>query len=85
MRRQRIRPFVPTSERIKHDDLSPDNIRIVVDWENFVVGAAVFVPAVNVTELVVQFYEIALKKNFQIERRVRIENGRWGVRFWRMS
>jgi hypothetical protein len=85
MKLQRIRRFVPTSERIKHDDLSPDNIRIVIDWENFVTGASVFVPAVNVTELTLQFYELAHKKKFQIEHRVRIENGRWGVRFWRMS
>ncbi len=85
MKLQRIRRFVPTSERIKHDDLSPDSIRIVLDWENFVTGASVFVPAVNVTELTLQFYELAHKKKFQIEHRVRIENGRWGVRFWRMS
>jgi hypothetical protein len=84
MNLKKIRPFIPTKERIKYDDLSPDHVRIVIDWENFVTGASVFVPAVNVTELILQFYELAHKKKIQVEHRVRVENGKWGVRFWRL-
>jgi len=70
--------------RIQHTDLAPDGVRIVLDWGAIEVGSSIFIPAVNVVELIVQFQSVANSKHWTIEHRVRIENGKWGVRFWRM-
>jgi hypothetical protein len=69
--------------RVQKTDLSPDGIRILIEWENITIGASIFVPAVDTPELIAQFYD-AMPKDWKIEHRTRIENGKWGVRFWRM-
>jgi len=33
--------------RLKSSDISPDGVRIVIDWDAFVVGTSVFIPCVN--------------------------------------
>jgi hypothetical protein len=32
---------------LKIDDLSPDDIKIVVDWEGLLVGSSAFIPCIN--------------------------------------
>jgi hypothetical protein len=58
---------------------------ILVDWGKFLTGSSVFVPAINVAELVSQVYEIAKAHKWKIAHRFRIEHGRQGVRFWRLA
>jgi hypothetical protein len=70
--------------RVRLDELAPDGIAIVVDWGQFVVGSSVFIPAINTTELIAQVYEIANRYGWTLEDRFRIENGKQGVRFWRI-
>ncbi len=70
--------------RLKQHDLAPDGVRILIDWDAYVVGASVFVPAVNVVQLKIQFNSIADDKNWKVESRDRIESGKFGVRFWRL-
>jgi hypothetical protein len=48
-----------------------------------VVGASVFIPCINNVKARKQLLDIAQRKNWQIETRVRIENGMFGVRMWR--
>jgi hypothetical protein len=48
------------------------------------VGSSVFIPAINITELIAQFYEVSDAHKWYIEHRFRIENGKQGVRFWRL-
>lgn len=69
--------------RIRNTDLAPDGVRILIDWEKLVLGASIFIPAVNTPELITQF-KSAMPEDWKIEYRNRIENGKWGVRFWRM-
>jgi hypothetical protein len=76
-------PRQRSDKRIRNTDLAPDGVRIVIDWERLVLGASIFIPAVNTPELVIQF-KSAMPKDWKIEYRNRIENGKWGVRFWRM-
>jgi len=33
--------------RLKLNDISPDGVRIVINWDAFVVGTSVFVPCIN--------------------------------------
>jgi hypothetical protein len=59
-------------------------VLILVDWDNFTVGSSVFVPAVNTQELIAQFYEVTDSMKWYIDHRYRIENGKQGIRFWRL-
>jgi len=65
-------------------DLDPDGIQIVVDWDKFLPGASVFVPCINTTAATSQLGKIAAEKDWEIDTRVRIENGNRGVRVWRI-
>lgn len=68
---------------LKFDDIAPDQVKIVVDWDKMVVGASVFIPCINNVKARKQLLDIAQRKNWQIETRVRVENGMFGVRMWR--
>jgi hypothetical protein len=68
---------------LKFDDIAPDRVKIIVDWDKMVVGASVFIPCINNVKARKQLLDIAQRKNWQIETRVRIENGMFGVRMWR--
>jgi hypothetical protein len=76
-------PSFSKDARLKFDELSPDGVRIIVDWDAFVIGASLFVPAIDVVELIDQMRLIASNKKWDIEYRFRVENGKLGVRFWR--
>ena len=69
---------------LRKDELRPDGVTILVDWDKFVVGSSLFVPCVDTTNCREQVLEITRRKGFRVEWRHRIENGRWGVRFWRV-
>lgn len=76
-------PRQHSNKRLHNTDLAPDGVRIIIDWKKLVLGASIFIPAVNTPELVMQFKN-AMPEDWKIEYRNRIENGKWGVRFWRM-
>lgn len=57
---------------------------IAINWENFVVGASVFIPAINLTELNKQMQIIANEKEIKLKGFDRIEAGKLGMRFWRI-
>lgn len=65
-------------------DLDPDGVHIIVDWDRFVPSSSVFVPCINTTECILQCEKIAEQKEWEIDTRVRIENGARGVRIWRV-
>ena len=71
--------------RLMVSDISPDGVRIVVDWSKFTSGASVFIPCVN-TKRAIDHVAMAVglpKSN--LEKRVRVEDGKYGVRGWRMK
>ena len=68
---------------LRLDDLAPDGVKIVVDWDAMVANASVFIPCVNNVKAEKQLLDIAQRKNWGVEIRVRIENGMFGVRMWR--
>jgi len=67
----------------KIDDLNPDGVKIIVDWERMYVGASVFVPCVNTLRANHQMRKIADLKLWRVAMRTRIENKMFGVRIWR--
>ena len=74
----------PKSIALTHDQLSPDGARIKVNWEQFVVGSSIFVPAINLVKLDKQMQEVTKIKQIQVKGFSRIENGKLGMRFWRI-
>jgi hypothetical protein len=64
-------------------DLHPDGVLIEVNWDKMVVGASIFIPCINTEEAIKQAEAIFRQKTWQLEHRVRIEDGRLGLRIWR--
>ena len=58
----------------------PDGVVIGINWEKFVVGASVFIPAINLTELNKQMQIIANEKEIKLKGFDRIEAGKLGMR-----
>jgi hypothetical protein len=65
------------------DDLDPDGIRIVVNWEGMSVGASVFVPCINTHKAKEQVNKISKVRRWQVTIKIAIENGKLGIRIWR--
>jgi len=69
---------------LKIDDLNPDKIKIVVSWDDMVIGASVFIPCIDTQKAKEQVQEVAERNLWQVTARVRIESGMFGVRIWRI-
>ena len=68
---------------LKTDDINPDTVKIIVQWDKMVVGASVFVPCIDTEKAKQQLEKVAELKSWQVDMRVRIENEMFGVRIWR--
>ena len=68
---------------LKTDDINPDTVKIIVQWDKMVVGASVFIPCIDTEKAKQQLEKVAELKSWQVEMRVRIENEMFGVRIWR--
>lgn len=67
----------------KKNDLNPDGVRITISWDNMSVGASIFVPCLNTEKASRQIKAITNEKGWQIKQKVRIEDGKLGLRVWR--
>ena len=65
------------------DDLSPDGVRIIVNWDKMVIGASFFVPCVNTQRAKEQVTTITKGKRWQVTIKIVIENDKLGIRIWR--
>ena len=70
---------------LKQDDLNPDGIKIVVNWEHMLISYSVFILWSNSAAAIKQIKDIAKRKNWKVETRVVIEDDKLGVRVWRVS
>ena len=68
---------------LKTDDINPDTVKIIVQWDKMVVGASVFVPCIDTEKAKQQLEKVAELKSWQVAMRVRIETEMFGVRIWR--
>ena len=69
---------------LKLHDLNPDGVRIIVDWDSMKTGMSVFILCVNTEKAVKQIKNIVQNKRWKVETRVVIEDGKLGVRIWRV-
>jgi hypothetical protein len=67
------------------NDLGPDGVRIIVNWDKMVVGASAFVPCVNTSQCKKEVVDIAKRLGFSVECRVVVEDQKLGVRVWRLA
>ena len=65
-------------------EINPDGLEIRVIWEHLAVGASVFIPAVNLVKLDRQVCKAATARNMRLAKAERIENGKLGLRYWRV-
>jgi hypothetical protein len=70
--------------RIRFSDLSPDGVRMVVDWDKFLSGTSLFIPCVNTKEAYQQVLEVTKLGKHEVVSKVMVENGKYGVRIWRV-
>lgn len=71
--------------KLHNDVLCPDGVDIYVNWRSFEPGMSIFIPAVDLHRLKNQMATVAMHRNFKIKSAERIEGGRLGMRFWRIS
>lgn len=78
---QLTKPFLKV---MREGQVCPDGVVIGINWKALDIGMSFFVPAVNLSILNKQVQKIADYKNLTIKGYERIENGKLGMRFWRI-
>jgi len=68
---------------LKIDDIDPDGVKIIINWDNMVIGASVFIACINTRKAVTQCTAIFTVKKWTLKSRVIIQDGKLGVRIWR--
>jgi len=69
---------------MREGQVCPDGVVIGINWDFLDIGMSFFVPAVNLPILSKQVQKIADYKNLTLKGYERIENGKLGMRFWRI-
>ena len=69
---------------LKTNDLSPDGVRIIVNWDNMVTSSSVFILCTNTQGAIEQAQKITDSKGWKTKSQVRVENNKLGVRIWRI-
>jgi len=78
---QVTKPFLKV---MREGQVCPDGVVIGINWDSLDIGMSFFVPAVNLPILSKQVQKIADYKNLTLKGYERIENGKLGMRFWRI-
>tara|TARA_R110000824_G_scaffold133207_1_gene295881 strand:- start:333 stop:554 length:222 start_codon:yes stop_codon:yes gene_type:complete len=70
---------------LKKNDLNPDGVRIIVNWDNMVTGSSVFILSVNIQEALSQIKGVMNDKGWEYQMQIRVEDEKLGVRVWRLT
>ena len=70
---------------LREDDIGPDGVVIVVDWDLMKVGHSTFIPCVNVKLALKQVTKIFERKGWRLRAKVSIEHNILGLRIWRVA
>jgi len=74
----------PLLKVMREGQVCPDGVVININWDNFLVGRSIFIPAVNLSMLNKQMQKASKFKGCTVKGFDRIENGKLGMRFWRI-
>tara|TARA_R110000823_G_scaffold216748_10_gene346275 strand:+ start:1500 stop:1721 length:222 start_codon:yes stop_codon:yes gene_type:complete len=72
-------------EVLRLDDVGPDGVRFIIDWDQVRVGDSVFIPCLNVALADKQIRAIFERRQWELRVQVRTENHILGVRIWRTT
>jgi hypothetical protein len=72
-------------EVLKLDDIGPDGVRMIVDWDRMRTSDSVFVPCLNVTKALKQVEPIFDRRGWKMRVHVSVENNIMGIRIWRIA
>ena len=67
------------------DQVAPDGLLLVVDWDAMEVGSSVFLPCINTPLAIKQARGIFERRGWTMRVAIRAENNMWGVRIWRAA
>lgn len=70
---------------VREDDLYPDGVRVKIAWDVWDVGMSTFIPCIATNRAINQMKEVAFYKNVTMVHKVVIEDGVFGIRFWRRT
>ena len=70
---------------LKKNDLNPDGVRIIVNWDDMVAGSSVFILSVNTQEALSQIKSVMNDKGWKYQMQIRVEDEKLGVRVWRLT
>ena len=70
---------------LKKNDLNPDGVRIIVNWDDMVIGSSVFILSVNIQEALTQIKKVMNAKGWKYQMQIRVEDEKLGVRVWRLT
>ena len=62
-----------------------DDVWYEVDWDKFTPGTSIFVPTLKTSKVRPKLYQAGQLTTGDLESRVVIENGVYGVRVWRLK
>ena len=72
-------------EVLRLNDVGPDGVRFIIDWDNFKVSDSVFIPCLNVGLGNKQVRGIFERRQWGIRVQVRTESYILGLRIWRTA
>lgn len=70
---------------LKLDDLHPDGVGVVVDWDVMRVGSSAFIPCINTTAAKRQIGQVFARRGWSARFYIGPEGDVWGVRVWRVA
>jgi len=70
---------------LKKHNLNPDGVRIIVNWDDMVIGSSVFILSVNTQEALSQIKKVMNDKGWEYQMQIRVEDEKLGVRVWRLT
>lgn len=70
---------------LREDEIGPDGVRIVVDWDLMVPGDSIFIPCINVSLAQRQVAKIFARRGWKLRAQVTTRSHILGLRIWRSA
>lgn len=61
-----------------------DGIAVNIKWEKFQIGTSFFVPCIDDQRFIAKVRRVTDELGYKVRAVPRVENGKWGVRVWRI-
>lgn len=65
--------------------ISNEGIPVVIEWHKMRLGTSFFIPALDTEPLIEQVLSEAKQRKLKLVHKEVVENGKIGIRFWRIK